>query len=165
MWSTPGTGKRTSASVCKQIVFPSQRDQGVNGGAVCGVGSGAPTTHHADRPVAFGLIVSDMVNADVSHVLATIMRPDFGEHKPLKFSPGDLRLCHYFASAFSPSSTSRRMASGRPGRSACLPAPVASIPTSMIRPGHLRFDAANYRIKACQACYDGQRSKEGPNQR
>jgi hypothetical protein len=35
---------RKNASVYKQIVFPSQRDLGVNRGTVCGVGRGASTT-------------------------------------------------------------------------------------------------------------------------
>jgi len=89
-------GPGTLTLLGKQIAFPSQRDLGVNGVAVCRIGGGTSTTHHTHRPVAFSLIVHDMVNADVSHVLATVMCSDFGENESLKFSHGHERFCHAY---------------------------------------------------------------------
>jgi hypothetical protein len=65
--------------------MPSQPVLGIDCCSICDVWSGATATHHIDRPVTFCSIIRQLRNAYVSHVLATVLLPDFGQHEPPKF--------------------------------------------------------------------------------
>jgi hypothetical protein len=69
---------------------------GFSSGAACIVRGGTSTTNHAAFPIVFCSTVSDVVNADVRHVLAAFMSADFGQHKLLKLSHGNASLCHVY---------------------------------------------------------------------